>query len=162
MLLRGFQHQKERGVSLRSIARRLGYKQAAVLSHMAHGRVAVPLERALDIAREVDLNPREFLAAAVSQRTPEAHDLLSGSGFEAFGLANELALIAGGSSSDLSDEQLSVMREVASDPRPRRRWLSVAELQAVTAIREARPDFRERGLSGSDLNIIMALFDIEP
>ena len=42
---------QERGTSLREIGRRLKYKQPVVLSHMATGRVPIPLDRAAAIAR---------------------------------------------------------------------------------------------------------------
>jgi len=162
MLKDGLDRQKTKGVSLRSIAKRLHYAQATVLSHMANGRVGIPIERATEIAREVGLDQREFLAAAVAQRAPEAQVLLAGVPTGNFGLVAELAMVAGGSLDELSDEQKSVMREVAADPRPARRWLSIAELPAVNLIREARPHVRQHGLSSADMNLIGALLDLDP
>ena len=136
MLRSGLNRQKANGISLRAVAKKLRYAQATVLSHMANGRVAVPIERATQIAREVELDEREFLAAVVAQRAPEAKNLLS-QGYEtAFGLVAEIAMIAGTPPDQLTDEQKAVIREVAGDASPRRRWLSLAELRAVTVIRE--------------------------
>ena len=159
MLRSGLNRQKANGISLRAIAKKLRYAQATVLSHMANGRVAVPIERATQIAREVELDEREFLAAVVAQRAPEAKYLLS-EGYEtAFGLVAEISMIAGAPPDQLTDEQKSVIREVAADANPRRRWLSIAELRAVTVIRDAKPNFRQNGLSAADLNFIHAGLD---
>ena len=159
MLRSGLNRQKANGISLRAVAKKLRYAQATVLSHMANGRVAVPIERATQIAREVELDEREFLAAVVAQRAPEAKDLLS-QGYEtSFGLVAEIAMIAGTSPDQLTDEQKAVIREVVGDASPRRRWLSLAELRAVTVIREAKPNFRLNGLSAADLNFIQAGLD---
>ena len=159
MLRSGLNRQKANGVSLRAVAKKLRYAQATVLSHMANGRVAVPIERATQIARAVEIDEREFLAAAVAQRAPEAKNLL-GQGYEtAFGLVAEIAMIAGTPPDQLTDEQKAVIREVAGDASPRRRWLSLAELRAVTVIREAKPNFRLNGLSAADLNFIQAGLD---
>ena len=156
LLRSGLNRQKANGVSLRTVAKKLRYAQAAVLSHMANGRVAVPIERATQIARAVEVDEREFLAAAVAQRAPEAKNLL-GQGHEiAFGLVAEIAMIAGAPPDQLTDEQKAVIREVAGDASPRRRWLSLAELRAVTMIREAKPNFHLNGLSAADLNFIQA------
>jgi len=145
---------RDQGLSIRSLGKRLGYKQATVLSHMALGRVPIPLERALDIAREIDLEPGEFLAACVEQKVDGAADLLrSHSKFDtadAFSFVSELRVIAGHALDSLSDGQKSVLREVAADPRPERRWLSLAELPVVEGLRRLRPKLATEGLSASD------------
>jgi len=66
----------ERKLSTREVAKQLGFKQATFISQMAQGRSRVPLERAIELARAVDLPPASFLAAAVAQQVPEALDLL--------------------------------------------------------------------------------------
>lgn len=142
----------EHKVSIRTLGKRLGYKQATVLSHMASGRIPIPLDRAPAIAREVGLSPGDFLAAAVAQRSPEAYELLQYNhrgdhkqADEAF--INELALIASIPLGELNDEQKSVLREVVSDPRPRRRWLGLGELSVVELLRHYRPKLDAEGLS---------------
>lgn len=152
----------ERGVSLRSIAKQLGYKQATVLSHMANGRVAIPLERAPEIARAVGLSEVEFFIASVEQRSAEAQDLLASARGEhrneSYGLAYDLNLIAGHSIDQLNEEQKMVLREVVADPKPTRRWLSLVELPAVMFLRELRPEMARSGLSAIDRgNIEIAL-----
>jgi hypothetical protein len=97
----------------------------------------------------------------VAQRAPEARELLAGDRTSVYGLVAELAMMAGGSLNELSEEQRTVMREVAADPRPARRWLSVAELPAIALIRDIRPGFRERGLSSSDMNWISSMTEFE-
>jgi 3'-phosphoadenosine 5'-phosphosulfate (PAPS) 3'-phosphatase len=56
--------------SLRAIAKMLNYKQAAVLSHMAKGRIPIPVERAGEIATAVDINPSAFIKLVLKQRYP--------------------------------------------------------------------------------------------
>src|SRR5688572_16263254 len=83
----------ERGLSLRAIGGRLEYKQPVVLSHMATGRVPIPLDRALDIAREVGLPDKPFLEAVLQQRHPGVDwSLVTG---RADPLIGELETIAG-------------------------------------------------------------------
>jgi hypothetical protein len=143
-----------RGISVRTLGKQLGYKQATVLSHMASGRVAIPLERAPDIARAADLSPGDFLAACVEQRSAEAATLLqyqpANEDETSFGLVSELNVIAGQALDSLNEEQKSVMRKVAADARPGRRWLSEAELPIVEGLRRLRPEITEIGLTPSD------------
>lgn len=146
----------KRGLSIRALGKQLGYKQATVISHMASGRIPVPLERAPDIARAVELPAGDFLAACVEQRSPEARLLLapSESAESSFGLISELSLIGGCALDDLTQEQKHVLREVVADPSPKRRWLGVAELPAVELIRMLRPEITQDGLSPTDLAAI--------
>lgn len=146
--------QKDLGISIRALGKKLGYKQATVLSHMASGRVPVPLERALPIAHAAGINAADFLIACIEQRVgPGAADLLLSSKSNnrvSFGLASELEAIAGNSLDQLTDEQKGVMRKVAADPRPARRWLSEAELPFVESVRNLRPNFTTDGLRADD------------
>ena len=139
----------ERGLSIRSIGKLLGYKQATVLSHMANGRIAVPLERATDIARAVELAPADLLLAALEQRNLEAADLMAGAhelARQPHDFAFEMRAIAGVDIDQLSVEQKKVLREVVNEPNPGRRWVTLAELPTILALREAWPDVSERGL----------------
>lgn len=154
---------RDRGLSLRSIAKLLGYKQATVLSHMANGRVAIPIERAPDIARIVGLPPADLLAAAVEQRSSEAANLLpiyqNLARADDQGIAFELKLIAGHEIDELNAEQKAVLREVVVDHSPSRRWLNVAELPVMLMLRQLRPDISSNGLSIKDREAIeRALF----
>ena len=146
--------KNERRISLRMLALELGYKQATVLSHMANGRIAVPLERAQAIASVLQLPADRFLAAVAEQRIPgltaALTDQLRGSGNEGGGFAQDLRVIADLDFDDLNDEQKSVLREVVADPRPSRRWLSLAELPVVAEIRTMRPSIGASGLSERD------------
>jgi len=149
---------RERRLSARKIAEMLNYKQSVVLSHMASGRVPIPIDRAEEIAKVLELDREEFLKAILKQRHPDVdwrfveQDQSTAAADE--GLVHELAVSMGRPLSELSVEQRAVMREVAADPQPRRRWLSVHELIAVETIREARPAVISEGLSSSDLTAI--------
>lgn len=58
------------GPSQRQMAARLGYKTSVVLSHMALGRVPVPIDRASQLAHALGMDEREFLLAVLEQRHP--------------------------------------------------------------------------------------------
>lgn len=155
---------RERNLSMRALAKQLGYKQATVLSHMANGRVAIPLERASEIARAVALPASEFLAAAVAQRAPEAAELLTIDPYasaerdatHSTGFITELTGFAGVPPEALNSEQMQVMREVALDPRPLRRWLTAAELPVMVQLRRIRPNISAESLSTRELAAIEA------
>lgn len=155
---------RERRLSIRTLGKQLGYKQATVISHMATGRVPIPLDRAIDIAAAVHLSPAEFLLAAIEQRAPTASDVLQQllPRHELSGFAAELEAIAGQSLDLLPDEHKAVLREVVSDRAPRRRWLSLPALQTISEIQEARPNFAERGLAAIDLNAISGVLSDDP
>lgn len=142
---------RARGRSIRQTALSLRYSSPAVLSHMASGRVPIPIDKAPDIARAVGLDQSRFLMAVMEQRHPEVTHLLSGSEIDLgeidLGFAHELEFIAGTSFDKLSAEQKEVMRQVVTDPRPRRRWLSAAEIPILQQVREAVPSVSSNGLS---------------
>ena len=135
-------------ISLRQIGRNLGYKQAVVLSHMAHGRVPIPLDRATDIAKAVGVDERDFLIAVLEQRHAEVDWGLVTSVEDDF--VEELTKIAGRPLRLLPADQRNVLREAIADPRADKRWLSIAELGAVQIIRELRPHINTEGLNGED------------
>lgn len=144
----------QRGLSTRAAARELGYKATVVISHMATGRVPIPLDRAAEIAEVIGLPPREFFLAVLEQRHPGAEKVLEN--FDqrtsrSDNFANELAMLAGCDLDRLSDEHKRILREVVCDRAPARRWLSLAELPTVAALREVWPSFSERGLPKAEL-----------
>ena len=145
----------QEGLSLRKVAARLGYKQAVVLSHMATGRVPIPIDRAEDIAEALEIDPASFLQAVVEQRHPDVSwSLLGAVSAQDSGMAHELAVTLGKPLRELSTEQRAVMREVAAEPSPRRRWISVHELVVVETLRQARPRMASEGLEARDLDAI--------
>ena len=145
---------QERGLSLRKVGALLGYKQAVVLSHMATGRVPIPIDRAEEIARVLEIDPAIFLEAVVKQRHPEVSWSLLGSSDDVDVIVHELAVSLGKPLRELTGEQRAVMREVVAEQRPRRRWLSVHELTTVDMLRDMRPAMGSQGLEASDLNAI--------
>lgn len=136
----------ERGLSLREIGRRLGYKQPVVLSHMANGRVPIPIDRALDIAREVGLPAAQFLQAVLRQRHPEVDWRLVTSSV-ADPVVAELELLAGKPLGALSQAHHRVLRDLVRDPDPEARWLSIPEIAVVKVLRELFPNMQRDGLA---------------
>lgn len=130
----------EHGLSLRKIAPLVGYKQAVVLSHMATGRIPIPFEKAEKIAEVLGMNARDFLRAILKQRHPEVSwSLISGSEIEySDDFLGGLAEGLNGQALTLNQDQLAVIREIAADPDPRRRWLSSEEAAAIEILRSAQ------------------------
>jgi hypothetical protein len=149
MLLAGAIAERARErISLRELGRRLEYKQPVVLSHMATGRVPIPIDRAVDIARTVGLPAKKFLLAVLDQRHPGIDwSLLVDS---SDGFASDLETIAGRPLDELPPGTKTVLREVVVDPKPVRRWLTTAELPVVEILRELRPALRVEGFSAGD------------
>jgi hypothetical protein len=138
----------ERGLSLREIGRRLGYSQPVALSHWATGRTPIPIDRAVELAREVGLPKKQFLLAVLQQRHSDVDwSIITIPGDE---FAVELEDLAGEPLSALSADQRAIMREVVCDPNPARRWLSIAEIPVIDTIRELRPLARTEGLTPRD------------
>ena len=141
-----------RGLSVRQIGKRLNYKQAVVLSHWATGRVPIPIDRAVEVAREVGLPERAFLLAVLEQRHSEVDWKLITAGSD--DLVEDLEDIAGRSLASLPAEHQQVMKEVVAEARPARRWLTVNELPVMEAIREQLPFVRSAGMPRSVIELL--------
>ncbi len=154
MLLSGLRRiSDESGTSIRQLAKQLGYKQAVVLSHMASGRVPIPIDRAPELAKALDLPERAFVRAVLEQRHPDV-DWAMFAEDAADGLESDLRMIAGVDLGELSREHSRVVREAVAEPHPARRWLTVHELPIVEMLRELRPAISVDGLSSSDRRAI--------
>jgi hypothetical protein len=143
--------QADKGQSQRYLAKILGYKSSVVLSHMASGRAPIPVDRAGDFARLLDLDPGEFLIAVMEQRHPDIdfRRLLglgkrkkssgAATASESSALAEELESIAGESLDQLPMTQVKIMREVVADNNAARRWIEPHEITMVESVRRAHP-----------------------
>jgi hypothetical protein len=145
MLAEGLRRaSSERGLSVRQLGKKLNYKQAVVLSHWATGRVPIPIDRAVEVAREVGLPEREFLIAVLEQRHKDVNwGLITDFNDD---LVEDLEAIAGKPLSALSPDHQQVMKEVVAEVQPRRRWLTLSEVPVMDAIREQAPYVRSDGL----------------
>ncbi len=154
MMAAGFERLKdEEGLTQRELANRLGYRTSVVVSHMASGRVPIPIDRAFDIANVLRLDPKRFMLAILEQRFPSANirELLGVQFVSGGRVAAHLELLAGIELDDLPGETLSVMEQVISTVRPQRRWLSVEELALVEHLRRRFPSLKKRSLGGAEL-----------
>lgn len=152
--------QEEKGLSQRQVAKQLNYKASVVVSHMATGRAPIPVDRAMDIARLLGLEPAQFLLAVLEQRHPDIdfRRILSSyspkggaakGGSESF-LVQELESIAGCKMDEMPVATVNVLRDVVADRNAARRWLHVSEIPFIEELRKARPD----GLSPKDFKKI--------
>lgn len=133
---------QERKISLREIGRRLGYRQPVVLSHMASGRVPIPIDRATEIAEQVGITPDQFLEAVLRQHHPNVEWALITAETDQFVFDKPLR--------SLSAEHHQILQEVVNDSHPKERWLSIPEIAAVKLLRELFPDLSVAGLSVED------------
>lgn len=143
--------QADRGLTQRDVARELGYKSSVVVSHMALGRVPIPIDRAPEIARLLKLDPSRFLVAVLQQRYPDIDfiGLFSAAppSISKGEVASELETIARRSLDELDTGTIQVLREVVAAVAPASRWLAVAEVPVLEAIRRRYPQIAQRGLS---------------
>lgn len=160
MLAEGLARAKdERGLSIRKIGQEMGYKTSVVLSHMATGRVPIPIDRTEELAEILNLDKKTFLQAVIRQRHPDVSwELLwdSGAATGSDNLAHELESALGAPLKDLNREQRAVMREVAAEHSPRKRWLSVHELYAVEVLRQLFPHVSTDGMNPEELESLRA------
>lgn len=164
LLRAGIELLHQDGVTLRQLGKAMNYKQAVILSHMALGRVPIPIDRAPELALHLKLDHNEFLLAVLRQRHPDIEwgrmfSASNASGCPGTNVAAELELIARSSLDSLPQRQLKVMREAAADPNADRRWLSVHELGAVELLRSMRPQLSSEGFSADDRNRITAALE---
>lgn len=128
---------------------------------MALGRVPIPIDKAEEIARAIEIDPPSFLIATLKQRHPDVD-------FEAlFGtqkapdsvFAGELATVAGSSLDELPGVTKHVLREAASARQPERRWLTSPELAAIEMLRQRFPDLARDGLSSNERQALQDCLD---
>jgi hypothetical protein len=60
-----------RHLSQRQLAARLGYRSSVPLSHMAAGRVPIPISRVTDLSRALEIDEAALLLAVLEQRHPD-------------------------------------------------------------------------------------------
>lgn len=150
--------RKERGVTLKDIATRLGIRQATVISHMATGRIGIPVDRAPEIAKILEIDPVWFTKLVLKQRHRTAMNAIGidklipdDRDYDSTSLAITIA--------EHSADHARVMSEVARDIAPGERWLSVSELELMQLIRRLRPEVSTSGLSTEDMNAIQEAID---
>ena len=139
--------EKDKGWSQRQVAKMLNYKTSVVLSHMALGRVPIPIDRALDFARLLKMPPGEFLMAVLEQRYPgiDWPRHLAGMSKKATSKAaesyvtSELEALAGTELDSLPQQVVNVLRDVVADRNAPRRWMSLHEVPIVETLREHHP-----------------------
>ena len=139
--------------SLRALAKQLNYKQAAVLSHMANGRIPIPVERAEEIAIALDINPGAFMKMVLKQRYPKMSLSLDDAETNSFALQSQFNHPSLGLElSSATPSQMRIIREVLRDTHASERWLFTHEVYYVKVIRKLRPDVITDGLSSDDLH----------
>lgn len=129
---------------LRALAAKLNIKQATVLSAMATGRMAIPLDRAQELAIELDMDPAIFGLAVLEQRAPTIYRAFD----EAFDIARlgqasplvRRLLHEALSAKSLNDDHVTVVSEALHSTHPTERWLHPLETGFMRVVRERFPD----------------------
>ena len=147
--------QRLSGETQREIASKLGYKSSVVLSHMSTGRVPIPVDKALPIADELGLDRNAFLLAVLEQRYADIdfRQFMSVT-FSSDRVTARLEAVAGSSLDDIPSETVSILEEVVAARLPKRRWLTVAEVQVMDLIRRLRPEVSVDGLDEAECYVI--------
>jgi len=163
--------EREHDLSGRRVAATLNYKSSVVISHMANGRVPIPIDRAADLARVIGMDVSEFTLAVLQQRFPDIDfvRLISTTAGKksaskeektaAESFVEDLQFAAGVPIDRITTEQMTVMREVASYPNAHQRWASINEAGIVRLIRERRPDLAKNGLAPADRKAFVEFID---
>lgn len=148
------QYVRRKKSSLRKLAKELGYKQSTMFSHMANGRIAIPIDRATELADVLEMPRAVFVSAVVKQRYPEVVDALA-AGADSSGLQMDLA---GVRSSDprLTKMQQKILHELSRDTCPEERWLAAAEVPLVKFLRTELPQVFEEQVAGARLQALKA------
>lgn len=128
----------ERWMSTRKLANLLEIKQPSVISHMANGRLAIPVERAVPLAQALRMDERLFLKAVLRQRFPSVEwELLGMDDQSPEDLHSEwLRQLSGVDVANLTSEHARVIGEVARDTKPGERWIAPSEVPHLLRLRE--------------------------
>jgi hypothetical protein len=154
------QAAQDRGLSVRGAARELNYKSSVVISHMQNGRVPIPLDRSVEIARVVGLPEDAFCLAVLDQRHPDVIPAITRAlslGHGQDGFYGELQALAGSPLEALPAGHQRILREVVSARNPEGRWLEPPEVPVIQMLRAFRPEMVEHGLSADDFMAIKAV-----
>lgn len=138
----------EKGWSQRTVAKLLDYRTSVSISHMAAGRVPIPIDRALDFARLLGMDAGQFLIAVIEQRYPELNvrQALAGvprgtqraRGNDSM-LVTELESIAGCPLDELPLPTINVLREAVAERNASRRWMNIGEIAIIERLRALKP-----------------------
>lgn len=144
------QYVRRNKSSLRKLATALGYKQSTVLSHMASGRVAIPIDRAAEFADRLDIARAVFVPAVLNQRHPDVLEAVKG-GVD--GPELQICLIGNFSPDNvrLTKTQQKIAQELVRDSCPEERWLTPGEVPLVNYLRKEAPEIFEDGLTFAQL-----------
>lgn len=152
-------HTAEKSGGLRALARVLGINQAAVLSHMATGRIGIPPERVTQFATVLGMDAVEFGMAVIDQRFPSLSKTLWQALHDGRLVSDERlrrALEVIDPAEQRFAERVAVIAEAARDTNPSERWLKLEELPMMREIRARRPD----GLGSADARLMLDLLDL--
>jgi hypothetical protein len=122
---------------------------SAQLSHMATGRVGIPIDTALRLASALDIDPAEFVAAVFQQRHPEAAQKIDLQAAVTKGdtTGQRWSFMAHASDDALSPDHVDVLQQVSDSRQPKARWASLPEAQLLQLVRRRWPD----GITNADI-----------
>lgn len=156
----------ERGTVLKDISGKLGMTQPVVISHMASGRIGIPVDRAPALADLLGMDRLAFTKAVLAQKHPAAMDAIDLQSLSPVGLeADEVHALqtdAAFSDTTILAAAKDIIAEVMRDRQPDARWLSIRELDAISLLRRLRPSMRTLGLSQHDLAAIRSALEDAP
>lgn len=125
---------------LRALSDRLEMRPATLFSHMGNGRMAIPLDRADQLATVLGIDRAAFCLAVLEQRAPSAyHAIDDATGVGSLGscipaTARQALKILGASSAN-GEALIELMRRGASVTAPLEHWVEGEELELIVAAR---------------------------
>ncbi|WP_298165292.1 hypothetical protein [Novosphingobium sp.] len=133
---------------LRALSAKLEMRPATVFSHMSNGRMAIPLDRADQLASVLGIDRAAFCLAVLEQRAPSAYyaiDEVTGLGSVGANIPASmravLQVLPAGSVKD--DELVELIRRAATSAHPLKHWIEGEEFELIADVRR---------LSGGRLN----------
>lgn len=135
---------------LRGLATQLGIKQATVLSHMANGRMTIPLNRVRALAEILGLDLQSFALAVLRQRAPELSEILAPQG------GGEDVSFLRIDEQKIGAEKMHLIKSIIDDPKPVARRAVGREADLLDLLRERRP----LGLSEREWRQLFRLIEV--
>jgi hypothetical protein len=125
---------------LRALSDRLEMRPATLLSHMGNGRMAIPLDRADQLATVLGIDRAAFCLAVLEQRAPSAyHAIDDATGVGSLGvciptLARQALQILS-ASAESGEALIKLLRRGAGVASPLEHWVEGEELELIAAVR---------------------------
>lgn len=147
--------------SLRMLAAEMEMS-SAMLSHMATGRIPIPVDGAAKLADALGISRSEFVKSVLKQRFPNAMAILDDEadvgGNDGSEVTRARMMVTFYDGTPPTGDLALILDQVRTADDAQERWLTPSELPVVNMIRRLRPNFSKLGLTEVDLDLIKKVF----